>query len=51
MLQSLRKAVPVAEVPVEWLLAAGAVVSFGWLLVQDRIHPLGIYLLQFYLSF
>jgi hypothetical protein len=51
LLQSIRKAVPVAEVPVEWLLATGTVVSFGWLLVQDRIHPLVIYCLQLYLSF
>ncbi|HZI63688.1 MAG TPA: hypothetical protein VFE44_02855 [Thermoanaerobaculia bacterium] len=51
LLQSIRKAVPVAQVQVEWLLAAGTVVSFGWLLVQDRIHPLVIYFLQLYLSF
>ena len=50
MLQSIRKAVPAAAIPVEWLLAAGTVASFGWLLVQDRIHPLLIYVLQLYLS-
>ena len=25
--------------------------SFGWLLVQDQIHPLFVYFLQVYLTF
>ena len=42
---------PLPRCPSSGSLVAGTVVSFGWLLVQDRIHPLVIYLLQLYLSF
>ncbi len=52
MLDSVRKQVSVrAVVPVDALIGLGTVVSFVWLLAQDRIHPLAIYLLQLYLSF
>ncbi|MEM6794197.1 MAG: hypothetical protein AAF725_09445 [Acidobacteriota bacterium] len=33
------------------LLSAGTLASFGWLLLQNRIHPAVIYMLQVYLTF
>lgn len=44
----------VAAVPdfaIRWVLAAGSVASFSWLLLSDQIHPLVVYFLQFYLTF
>lgn len=51
MLESLRRAIAVPQVPVHWLLSVATIASFGWLLTQDRIHPLVVYCLQLYLSF
>ncbi len=51
MLESVRKIAAVPEVPVRVLLAVGTIASFGWLLAQDRIHPIVVYCLQVYLSF
>lgn len=52
MLNSLRKAaIFFPEVPVRVLVPAGTLLSFGWLLVQGKIHPLVIYCLELYLSF
>ena len=51
MLESVKKLVAVPEIPVQWLAMAGTAVGFGWLLFQDRIHPLVVYCLQMYLSF
>lgn len=52
MLQSARnRLVAVPRVPVQVLLSAGTLVSFGWLLSQNKIHPLVVYLLQVYLTF
>jgi hypothetical protein len=51
MLESIRKAViTIPEVPVQALLSIGAVASFGWLLLEDRVHPLLVYCLELYLS-
>lgn len=51
MLESIRKAViAIPEVPVQALLSIGAVASFGWLLLEDRVHPLLVYCLELYLS-
>ena len=51
MLESIRKAViTFPEVPVQALLSVGAVASFGWLLLEDRVHPLLVYCLELYLS-
>ena len=50
MLESVRKhAVP--YIPGKVLLSATTIASFGWLLAQDRIHPLVVWALQLYLSF
>ena len=39
------------KIPVNLLLSAGTLSSFAWLLLQDRIHPAVMYLLQVYLTF
>jgi hypothetical protein len=50
--QAVRKhASAVSELPLQMILAAGTVASFGWLLVQDQVHPLFVYFLQLYLTF
>lgn len=51
MLDSIRKQVAVPYVPVKVLLSVGSLVSFGWLLSHDLVHPIVIYALQLYLSF
>jgi hypothetical protein len=50
MLESVRK-LAVPYVPGKVLLSATTIASFGWLLAQDRIHPLVVWALQLYLSF
>ncbi|MEM1202735.1 MAG: hypothetical protein AAGN66_05855 [Acidobacteriota bacterium] len=52
MLESVRnrfEALP--RVPAHVVLSAGTLTSFTWLLLQDRIHPFVIYMLQVYLTF
>ena len=51
MLESAKKLVAVPEIPMQWLATASTVAAFGWLLFQDRIHPLVVYCLQLYLTF
>lgn len=53
MLESARKhvAVAVPRLPVKALLSVTTLASFTWLLAQDLIHPLVVYLLQLYLAF
>lgn len=53
MLQSARKyvAVTVPRLPGKVLFSVSAVTSFVWLLTQDLVHPLAVYLLQLYLAF
>ena len=52
MLQSARnRVVALPRIPTQTLLSAGTLASFGWLLLQGKIHPLVIYLLQIYLTF
>ncbi len=43
--------VPAQVMPVQVLLSAGTVLSFAWLLLQNKIHPIVVYLLQIYLTF
>lgn len=33
------------------LLTAGTLSSFGWLLLENRIHPIVVFLLEIYLTF
>lgn len=52
MLESARNRVEaLPRVPVQILLSAGTLTSFAWLLLQNRIHPIVIYLLEVYLTF
>lgn len=52
MLESARKyVVALPKVPAHFLLSAGTVASFAWLLLQNRIHPIVVYVLQVYLTF
>lgn len=53
MLNSLRASFAVAapHLPVRALVSAGTLGAFGWLLSQDLIHPLVIYIFELYLSF
>lgn len=52
MLESVRRReVAVPRVPTQVLLSAGTLASFVWLLLQDKIHPIVVYLLQIYLTF
>lgn len=52
MLQSARKrVVALPRISTHTLLSAATLASFGWLLLQDKIHPVVIYLLQIYLTF
>lgn len=52
MLESARKYIgALPTVPAHVLLSAGTIASFGWLLLEDRVHPIFIYVLQIYLTF
>lgn len=51
MLESVRKSIEIPQVPVRALGGVGAVGSFLWLVSQDLVHPLAIYLLEIYLAF
>ena len=52
MLESIRASVvALPRLPSRALLSAGTVASFGWLLANDAIHPVVIYLFELYLSF
>ena len=52
MLDSVRsRALAAPRIPVQALFSAGTLTSFAWLLLQNKIHPLFVYLLQVYLTF
>ncbi len=52
MLESARqRIITLPRVPTQLMLSVGTIASFSWLLLQDKIHPLVIYLLQAYLTF
>ncbi len=36
---------------IQVLSSAGTLLSFAWLLLQNKIHPFVVYLLQVYLTF
>lgn len=43
--------VPTQVAPTQVLFSVGTLFSFGWLLLQNKIHPIVVYLLQVYLTF
>ena len=52
MIQAVRKRVAaLPDLPLQLALAGGTLLSFGWLLVQDQVHPIFVYFLQLYLTF
>lgn len=51
MHHSLRKSLVLPQVPAQLLFGVGTVASFLWLLTQDLVEPLAVYLLQLYLTF
>lgn len=52
MLDSVRKhAAAIPHVPARAVWSIATLASFGWLLSQDMVHPLVIYVMQFYLTF
>lgn len=51
MLESLRKAVVIPSAPAWPWVSTASVAAFGWLLAQDLIHPVVVFLLQLYLTF
>ena len=52
MLESIRnRDVAISRVPTQALFSVGTLLSFSWLLLQNKIHPIVVYLLQVYLTF
>lgn len=52
MLESTRKNVAaLPKVSVQMLLSVGTCASFFWLLLQDQVPPIVVYILQVYLTF
>ncbi len=51
MLELVRKSAVIPRIPTKALFATGTMTAFVWLLAQDLIHPIVIYLLQLYLVF
>ncbi len=51
MLESIRRVASIPRVPTQAILTAGTLAGFGWLLANDQIHAMLVYLLQLYLTF
>ena len=50
MLKSAKRSLALPLVPVELVYSAVVVIGFVVLVLQDRVHPLVVYLLQLYLG-
>ena len=51
LLSARNHVVALPRIPTQVILPAGVLASFGWMLYQNKIHPVAIYLLQIYLTF
>lgn len=52
MLDSIRASLALPQrLPARLVLSAGSLATFGWLLTQDLVHPVVIYLFELYLTF
>lgn len=51
MLDTVRRSLAIPRLRIDVALAAATTVSFGWLLANDFLQPLAVYLLQLYLAF
>ena len=49
MLESLSKTVALPRVSLDNAVSVGVILTFLWLLIDDRVHPFLIYLAQLYL--
>ena len=50
MFQAVARHAASIRVPLDRLVGISVVAAFFWLLLQDRIHPLSIYLLELFLT-
>lgn len=53
MLESIRKTAVLprdSSIFAEVALSAGVILTFLWLLIEDRIHPFAVYLAQLFLT-
>ena len=50
MLQAVARHAASIRLPLDRFVGVSVVAAFFWLLLQDRIHPLAIYLLELYLT-
>ncbi|MCM2269722.1 hypothetical protein D3C83_261540 [compost metagenome] len=50
MIQTAARQLASLRLPVDKLVGISTVTAFFWLLAQDRIHPVAVYLLELYLS-
>jgi hypothetical protein len=51
MLETLRRTVALPKLRVDYVVSAATTLAFGWLLINDHVHPVAVYLLQLYLAF
>ena len=51
MIEAIRKSIALPRVPVDRVISVATIATFGWLLLNDQIHPLAVYILRFYLTF
>jgi hypothetical protein len=51
MLETIRRTVALPKLRVDYVASAATTLAFGWLLINDHIHPVAVYLLQLYLAF
>ena len=51
MIPAIQRAVSLPRIPLQALYPVVSVLAFGWLLVNDLIQPIVIYILQLYLTF
>ena len=51
MLETIRRTVALPKLRVDYVATAVTTLAFGWLLINDHVHPVAVYLLQLYLAF
>ena len=50
MLQVAARQLAALRLPVDRLVGVATATAFFWLLAQDRIHPVAVFLLELYLA-
>lgn len=51
MFDAIPKRAAIPRLPALPLATAGTVAMFGWLLAQNQVHPIVVYVLQIFLAF